>query len=59
MRLGGNDGLFNKCLGQANHILRYCEDGYPFKCRKPLLRSRRIASGTLLPDRLRNKKFTV
>jgi hypothetical protein len=51
--LGGNDGLFNKRFGQADHVLRYR------KCRKPFLRSNRIASGALLPDRLRNQKFVV
>ena len=53
------DGLLNKRFGQANHVLRYREYGYPLKCLKPLLRSHRIASGALLPDRLRNKKFIV
>ena len=58
-RPGRNDGLLDKRSGQANHVLRYREDGYPLKCRKPFLRSHRIASGALLPNRLRNKKFIV
>jgi hypothetical protein len=58
-RPGGNDGLLDKRSGQANHVVRYREDGYPRKCRKPFLRSLWIASGALLPNRLGNKKFIV